>query len=299
MATPPSAVGLIGLGIMGTALSHNLLQAGFPVVGFDVDPSRVDALIRDGGRGARHAADVARQCEAVIASLPSSAALHATVSGAGGLLSAPRPGLIVSECSTLPLVDKQAAHAALAAAGMTLLDSPLSGTGAQAVHKDLLVFCSGDRAAYDRFLPIYRGISRGSHHLGAFGNGSRLKFIANLLVAIHNVAAAEALVLAKKSGLDAWAAHKILCDSAGTSRMFEVRGPSMVAGKYEPAMMKLELWKKDLSIIADFAAELHCPAPLFALCAQFYEAALAQGRAAEDTAAVCAVLEALAGVERS
>ena len=288
-------VGFIGLGIMGTALSANLAKAGFSVIGFDVDPARIEALTGNGGHGAASAQDVAKRCDLVITSLPSPAALHDAVSGPKGLLAAKRKGLIVSECSTLTLEDKLKAREALKAGGIAMLDSPLSGTGAQAAHKDLVVFSSGDRAAYDLFVPVYRDFSRASHFLGEFGNGSRMKYIANLLVAIHNVAAAEALVLAQRAGLDPAETHRIISDGGGTSRMFEVRGAMMAAGHYEPAQMKMDLWMKDLSIIGGFARDLHCPTPLFSTSVQLYEATLAQGHTKDDTAAVHAVLASLAG----
>lgn len=298
MDSKKQAIGFVGLGIMGTALSTNLLKAGFPVIGFDIDASRIDVLVRNGGAAAASARDVAQRCDLILTSLPAPEALHETVSGGSGLLAAQRKGLIVSECSTLTLEDKQAAQSALAAGGITLLDSPLSGTGSQAVRKDLLVYSSGDKAAYERMLPVYQGFSRGSYYLGAFGNGSRMKFIANLLVSIHNVAAAEAMVLAMKAGLDPAETYKAISDGGGTSRMFEVRAPAMVTGDYSKAQMKLELWMKDLGIIGDFATGLRCPTPLFSASSQYYAAALAQGRGAEDTASVCAVLEAMAGVKR-
>src|SRR5207248_10929290 len=101
---------------------------------------------------------------------------------------------------TMPIEVKQTAHDRLQAAGMILIDCPLSGTGAQAVSRDLALFGSGDEAAFGRARPVFDGFARVSHYLGAFGNGSRMKFVANLLVAVHNVAAAEAIVLGVKSG---------------------------------------------------------------------------------------------------
>lgn len=295
MASDKGRVGIVGLGIMGTAMSANLTKAGFEVVGFDIDAARMEALTGNGGHAAASAREVAKRCDLIVTSLPSAAALHETVSGPGGLLAAQRSGLIVSECSTLALADKVRARDALAAGGITMLDSPLSGTGSQAARKDLLVYSSGDRAAYDAFVAVYRDISRASHYLGEFGNGSRMKYIANLLVAIHNVAAAEALVLAKRAGLDPAEVHRVISDGGGTSKMFEVRGGMMAAGRYVPAQMKVDMFMKDLGIIGDFAAELHCPTLLFSASVQVHTAALAQGHDKDDTSAVHAVLEQMAG----
>jgi 3-hydroxyisobutyrate dehydrogenase-like beta-hydroxyacid dehydrogenase len=126
-----------------------------------------------------------------------------------------------------------------------------------------------------------------------------MKFVANHLVAIHNVAAAEAMVLALKAGLDPHQVVEVIGSGAGTSRMFEVRAPMMAANAYLPATMRSATWKKDMTVIGDFASGLACPTPLFDLSASLYTAALAMGHGAEDTAAVCAVLEKMAGIERA
>ncbi len=234
----------------------------------------------------------------VLLSLPSVAALDATIGAADGLIASRRRGLIAIEASTLPIADKQRGHHALGEAGMILLDCPLSGTGAQAASRDVAVYGSGDKAAYEACVPIFDGFARAHYYLGGFASGSRMKFVANLLVAIHNVAAAEALVLGMKAGLDAETIYRVIADGAGSSRMFEVRGPMMVAGEYDDATMKIEVWQKDMAIIADFAKDLDCPTPMFSASARWYAEAMAQGRATQDTAAVCAVLEDLAGLER-
>jgi 3-hydroxyisobutyrate dehydrogenase-like beta-hydroxyacid dehydrogenase len=231
----------------------------------------------------------------LLTSLPSAAALHAV---AKELAAHARAGSVVIETSTLGIDDKLRAQRALAARNVILLDCPLSGTGAQARVKDLVVYASGERAAYRRAIPVFEGFARAHHYLGAFGNGSRMKFVANLLVAIHNVSAAEALVLAIKAGLDPKTVVRVVGDGAGGSRMLQVRGPMMAAGRYRPATMKVAMWQKDMRIIGEFAAALGVKTPLFSASAPLYDAALAQGFAGADTAAVCAVLEKRSGVRR-
>jgi 3-hydroxyisobutyrate dehydrogenase-like beta-hydroxyacid dehydrogenase len=193
---------------------------------------------------------------------------------------------------------KVAARDRLAATGMALLDCPLSGTGAQAVTGDLAVYASGERAAYDRALPVFQKFARVSHYLGAFGNGSKMKFVANLLVAIHNVASAEAMVLGKKAGLDPADVTKVIASGAGTSRVFELRAPLMAKGDYAPPTMKIDIWQKDMAVIADYAASLGVETPLFSASIPVYNAAQTEGHGGEDTAAVCAVLERMAGLGR-
>lgn len=292
----PSAVGMIGLGIMGSAMAGNLLKAGFRVVGHDVLPGPRKALATQGGAAAGSAAGVAKRVEIAITSLPSVAALDAV---AAELAEEPRRGRVIVETSTLPIEAKERARKVLARAGATLLDCPLSGTGAQARTRDLAVYASGPRAAYRQVIPVLEGFARAHYYIGAFGAGSKMKYVANLLVAIHNVAAAEAMTLAIKAGLDPAQVLKVIGDGAGSSRMFQVRGPMMVASDYSEATMKVAVWQKDMHVIGDFATGLDCPTPLFAASAPIYNAAMAAGYGLQDTASVCAVLEQLAGVRRA
>ena len=292
-------IGMIGVGIMGSAMSMNLLKAGYAVIGYDVDPQQLDALIRKGASGAGSCREVANQADVVITSLPSVEALQQVVDAKDGLVSAEKKEqLIVIETSTLPLEAKQAAHDALINVEVEMLDCPLSGTGAQAVKKDIVVYASGNQTLCENCDSIFNGFSRANYYVGEFGMGSKMKFVANLLVTIHNVSAAEALVLGMKAGLDPEMILQAVSDGGGTSRMFEVRGPLMVAGKYDKATMKVDMHQKDINIISDFAKKLDCPTPLLSAAAQLYTAALAKGYAKLDTASVCAVLQEMAGMKR-
>ncbi len=299
MSQTQDTVGVVGLGIMGSAIARNIAERQSKVVGFDIASAAADGLRAAGVEILPSAAAVAEQADIVLLSLPSVAALDETVAGPSGLVQSGRRSLIVAELSTLPIAAKERNRDALSDVGATMLDCPLSGTGAQARTRDLIVYGSGDEDAYRRCEPVFDKFSRAAHYLGAFGNGMKLKLIANLLVAIHNVAAAEALVMAAKCGLDPAVAHRVISSGgAGGSRMFEVRGPMMVAGKYEPPTMKIDVWQKDLALIAEFAAKSAAPTPLFSATLPLYAAAMAQGMALQDTAAVHAVLEQMAGIER-
>jgi 3-hydroxyisobutyrate dehydrogenase-like beta-hydroxyacid dehydrogenase len=198
----------------------------------------------------------------------------------------------------MPLETKLALRDGCGKQGITVLDCPISGTGAQAAAKDIAVYASGDAKAVKKLDAVFRGFARSMHYCGEFGNGSKLKFIANLLVTIHNLSAAEAIVLGRKSGLDLDLLYKVIKDGAGTSRMFEVRAPMMIADDYSKATMKVDVYQKDIDIIGGFASGLNCPTPLFEASKAYYAAALAQGRALDDTAVLCAVLEQMAGMPR-
>jgi len=285
-----TSVGVIGLGVMGLPISINIARAGFEVSGYDIVPQRIEDLVARGGTAGSAASEVAEKAQVVLTSLPSLAAFEDVVWGKQGILSSGIEGLIVLECSTLALDDKQRAREDLAKAGMVLLDCPISG-GSRAAQKDLVVYGSGDNGVYERCLPVVNAFARANYYLGEFGSGTKMKLVANLLVAIHNVSTAEAMVFGMKSGLDPETVFKIMCDSSGRSRMFEVRGPRMVANDYQNPTMRVKTFRKDLEIIAKQAADINCPTPLFASCTQVYLGAMAQGLGDQDTASVCAVLE--------
>jgi len=295
MASGKKAVGIIGLGIMGGSFAQNLVASGWHVIGYDIDAARRRAMARAGVEIAADAADVARKAKTIITSLPSPKALAATVKA---LVKAKLPRRVVVEASTFTLEDKSAAEAALHKAGHVMLDCPMSGTGAQAKVKDLVVYASGGSAEIKKLKPMFAGFTRAVHDVGAFGNGSRMKYVANLLVAIHNVATAEAMVLGMKSGLPPQLIFDLIKTGAGNSRIFELRAPMMVQNNYDRATMKISVWQKDMDVIGGFARNIGVPTPMFDASSAIYTKARKSGHDDHDTAAVCAVLEKIAGVKR-
>ena len=166
--------------------------------------------------------DVANQSDVVITSLPSIKAFQTVTEGEDGLSAAEKEGLIVVECSTLPIPDKQAAYNALEKVGSVLLDCPISGTGAQAATRDLSVYGSGNEDAYNTCKPVFQGFARHAFYVGEFGNGSKMKFVANHLVHIHNVASAEAMVLGMKAGLDPETIFNVIKEGAGNLSLIHI-----------------------------------------------------------------------------
>ncbi len=288
-------VGIIGLGIMGSAIAQNLVEAGFRVLGFDTSSARTAAMAAMGVDIMATVADLAQNTRLILTSLPNEAALEATVAA---LVAASTPMSTVVEMSTMRIETKTAARDALASAGHVMLDCPLSGTGAQARTRDLTVYASGDSAAIATCAPVFQGFAKAFFDLGVFGNGSKMKYVANLLVFIHNVAAAEALVLGIKAGLDPQQIVDVVKLGAGGSRMLEIRGPMMAANSYTPVTAGFPMYYKDLGVIGQFAMGLDCPTPLLSASLPIY---LAGGAAHpdEDVAAVCDVLARMAGLERN
>ena len=261
-------VGVIGVGVMGGAMSGHLVSAGFEVCGYDVDPGKVAA---SAATPVESVAEVAARSDVVLLSLPSVGALETV---AAELVAAEPDGLVAVEMGTLPLEDKQRAHDRLAAVGCDLLDAPVSGTGLQAADATLVVYSSGSHAGFERAASIFDVIGRRTYHLGAFGNGTRMKFVANLLVAVHTLAAAEAHALGEASGLDPALTQDVISAGVGTSSMFDIRGPMMVADSFDPPSARLAIIHKDAGIIAAFARAVGTETPLLDAAIPMYERGL-------------------------
>jgi putative dehydrogenase len=281
-------VGIIGLGIMGGAIAINLVDRGWRVIGFDTDAGKRAELAAARVIIADSVEQVARDVPVIMTSLPTPAAVESVAKAIANSGQSPRT---VIELSTLTLADKLRFETILKQAGHIALDCPLSGTGAQARVRDLIVYASGDSDAIARCTGLFADFAKQSADLGVFGNGSRMKFVANHLVAIHNVATAEAMILAERAGLDPKKVVEMVGPGAGGSRMFQMRAPMMVERSYEPATMKVSTWKKDMAIIAEFADDVGCATPLFTLTQPVYTEAMAMGLGDQDTAAVFEVLK--------
>ena len=287
-------VAVVGLGIMGGAFARHLARAGHRVGGFDPDPDRAATSRKQGVAVAADCAGAIRDAELVLLSLPNDAALDQTADALIHTRGNRDDGLVVVELSTLDIECKRRNERRLAAAGIVLLDCPVSGTGAQADAADVVVYASGPEAAIATVEPVLRDFSRDVFSLGAFGNGMRMKLVANLLVAVHNVATAEALLLAKKSGIDPALFVEVIAAGVAQSRILELRGPLMGNRDYTPATMRLDLWQKDMGLIDAFVRGVDAPTPLFEATAPLYKAAVEHGLGDLDTAAIFEVLAALA-----
>jgi len=280
-------VGVIGLGIMGGAFARNLVTAGWRVVGYDPNPARRREARRAGVDLANNAAEVASAVPIILTSLPKPRALTETVQE----IATPRlRSKVVVEMSTFAISDKEKAARALHRAGHVMIDCPVSGTGSQAKNRDLVFYASGNARTIARLRPVLMAFGRNVFNVGEFGNGSRMKFVANLLVAVHNAAAAEAIVLGAKAGLDPQRIIEVIGSGAGTSRIFELRGPMMAKGVYTPVTATMHVLQKDSAIIAAFARSLGVDTPMLDAAAPLYDDAEAQGHGEEDVAAVHAVL---------
>jgi L-threonate 2-dehydrogenase len=288
-------VGVIGLGIMGGAFAKNLAAAGWRVVGYDISAKARKMAERAGVEIARSAAEVAASAPTVLTSLPKPQAL---MDIAREIAAAKLKRVTIVEMSTFAIADKEKAERVAAKAGHVMLDCPVSGTGSQAQARDLVFYASGNSAAIKRLRPMFEAFGRHVYDVGAFGNGCKIKYVANLLVAIHNVASAEAMVLGMKAGLPPQLIFDLVQAGAGNSRVFELRAPMMVKDNYKNVTMKIDVWDKDMRVIGGYAKQIKVPTPMFDATKAVYIKAMKSGLGAQDTAAVCAVLEKMAKVKR-
>ncbi|HZL31485.1 MAG TPA: NAD(P)-dependent oxidoreductase [Pseudolabrys sp.] len=288
-------VGVVGLGIMGGSFARNLAKAGWRVVGYDPSAPRRREAQSAGVEIAKSAAEVASKVPVLLTSLPKPQALMEV---AREIAAAKLKAKTIVEMSTFAISDKEKAERIFAKAGHSMLDTPVSGTGAQARRGDLVFYASGSPAIVKKLKPMFEAFGRKVYDVGAFGNGSKMKYVANLLVAIHNVASAEAMVLGMKAGLPPQVIFDLVQAGAGNSRVFELRAPMMVKGNYDDVTMKIDVWDKDMQVIGDYARKIKVPVPMFNASKPVYLKAMKSGLGAKDTAAVCAVLEKQAKVKR-
>ncbi len=284
-------IGIIGLGVMGGATGRHLLAAGFDVHGFDVDEEKRTEFAAAGGTVHPSAAEVAAVVDTLITWLPSPEALAQTVEQ---VVAVARPGAVLIEMGTLALSAKQAARARLAGADVDMLDCPVSGTGRQAEDATLVVFGSGPQDVFDSRISVFEPMGTW-RYLGEFGNGTVMKFVANLLVTVHTLAAAEAHNLAAAAGMDPDLVQQVIAEGVGSSRMWEIRGSMMAGDAYEPPAGRLDIIKKDAGLIADYAEQMGVATPALHLALDLYRDASDHGLGALDAAAIRIHLQRLGG----
>jgi len=288
------AVGIVGIGLLGRAVCEVLRGAGFEITGYDVLPERMRELAALGGRAASSAAEVARAAGPVFTLLPTLASVEEAITGPAGVLEGAGPKTIVLQMSTISPALAVRMESAAQARGAALLDAPVSGTSDMVARRESVVTVGGEPAAFERCRPLLEALARRVYHVGRCGAGSLLKLVTNLAMGLHTVAAAEALALARRAGLDLAQTVDILAQGAAASKMLEVRGPKMVEGRFDP-LMKIDLFLKDIRLIVEAGEELGAKLPLTRAMQELYGAALAGGQAKDDLAGVFRLYERMAG----
>ena len=289
-------IGIIGIGLLGSAVAARLLKGKFEVTGYDTRPEQITALAAQGLTEAASIAEVATGADAVFTILPSLQSVEETILGAGGLIETASRDCTLIQMSTISPDLTRRLGAAAAAKNLGFLDAPMSGTSAMVERGDCAIFVSGERERVDACQPIFDAIAKKTVYVGDVGMASLAKLATNLLVGLNTAALAEAFVLAAKGGLAPAALLEILKGSAADSKMLEVRAPLMVSHRFD-AQMKIDLFLKDFKLMLEEGLRLGVPLPLTSITQQLATATAVAGRGEEDLAAIITTLEHLAGLQ--
>ena len=282
-------IGLIGLGAMGGAYAKHLLKNNFKCFGIDLDKNNILKFIQLGGQEITYD-ELFNKVEIVLTSLPSLNAYKDVLNNLKRL-GKNNPKKIILDMNTISIDDKNMFKNEIFGLNIDMLDSPVSGTGAQAWEADLTVFASGSKELIDKCMNIFKAFSKEVINVGSFGNGMKFKILANLLVSIHNTAAAEALRLGELAGLDQDMIFKVLGNSAATSVMLQKRMPLMINKNYEPPTASYNIFLKDVDIIRNFIKDNNVTLPTFEGSAKIYDKAEKTLSKNWDTASVYEVLK--------
>jgi 3-hydroxyisobutyrate dehydrogenase-like beta-hydroxyacid dehydrogenase len=288
-------IGVVGVGLLGSAVVSRLLKGGFEVVGYDARPEQLSALASSGLVPAGSAVDVVKNVDAVFTILTTPDVVERVWLDAGGVLDAAAPATALLQMSTVsPGLAKRIGEAATAR-GLRFLDTPVSGTSTAVAAGNGTIFAGGDRALFDACRPVLEAIAAKVVHVGEVGSASVAKLAANLIGGINAIALAEALVLGAKAGLAPAALLEALRQSPVRSGTMDMRGPLMVSHRFEPHI-RLDLFLKDFGLMLKEGERLGVPLPLTSVAHQLCTAASAAGHGDEDLAAVITTLEYLAGI---
>ncbi|MFQ5810800.1 MAG: NAD(P)-dependent oxidoreductase [Armatimonadota bacterium] len=280
MAHPP--IGLIGIGLLGAAIAERLLDAAHPVLGFDIDASRCEALERMGGRATSDHAEVASSCDRIVLSLLTTAVVEDVL---GRVDAALRPGQIIVDTTTGEPQGSAAIGARLAERGIEYLDATVSGSSAQARAGEVVVMAGGRREAFDACEDVFRCFARRWFHVGEWGSGAKMKLAVNLILGLNRAALAEGLCFAQAMGLEAEAALCIFTQSAAYSQVMDTKGPKMVAGDFT-THGKLSQHLKDVRLILTEGDRVGARLPLSTLHRELLAALEADGLGEADNSAI-------------
>jgi 3-hydroxyisobutyrate dehydrogenase-like beta-hydroxyacid dehydrogenase len=290
-------VGIVGVGLMGQAFVHNLLQAGFEVQGFDVDVQRMHELAQQGGIPVASPAAAAQGVRWLVTSLPTSDIVRDVVLGPNGIAEAAGEGLLLADTTTARPQDSERFGTELAERGIRFLDAAVSGTSAMAWRKDLVIIAGGTHTDFEACGPYFQGMSRVAYLMGTVGSGALTKLIINLILAGNRLALAEGLVLGMKVGMDGENLLSVLEDAACSSKTMLDKGPKMLHGDYTPEG-RVRIGLKDSRLMLEQGSRFGVPMLMTSLWSQLLQAASEQGLAEHDTVAFIEVLRNMAGLSR-
>lgn len=293
MGNPSQVIGLIGTGQIGLPIAVNLISAGYRVVG--MRRHNCDPFVRHGGEVLDSLAEVARVSDYVLLCLPGEEAELEVLDGEDGILDVLGPGKIVIELGTYRRNFKLAQAKRIEARGAEMLEAEISGSPPMVAERRAALYIGGSAALHERCKPVLEAITEHHFHIGELGCAVGMKLIANYLLTIHTLAAAEAMNLGTRAGYDPHLVAEVIRQGAGNSAMFTIRAPLMAARKFSPPLGQFNTLEKYLRMGEEFARELGCATPLFSTAAPYFLHAIEDGMGVEDIAAVIKLIEAESG----
>jgi 2-hydroxy-3-oxopropionate reductase len=289
-------IGFIGLGIMGRHMSAHLIEAGYSLYVYDLNPASVAELVGKGATACASCKEIAANSDVVISMVPDSPDVEKVALGEDGIIEAAREGLIYVDMSTIAPATSQKVAAVLGEKGVRCLDAPVSGGEAGAMNAGLSIMVGGDEALFNEVMPIFEIMGKTITLCGGSGAGQTVKACNQIQVAMNFIGMAEAFVLGAKAGVDPAVILKVLSGGYAQTRVMDVRGPKIIQGDFAPGF-KSKFHYKDLNIIMDTARALNVPLPATALAHELFNALLATGRGELDHSAVINILEDWTGVQ--
>jgi L-threonate 2-dehydrogenase len=279
-------IGVVGLGAMGRGMAASLRRAGYPVHVCDVRHEAAAAFAAEGGTACDSPAALAAACDVIVSVVVNAQQTEAVLFGEHGAAAAMRPGSLFVMCSTVDPNWSVALETRLAERGLLYLDAPISGGAAKAASGQMTMMTAGRPEAYAKAGGVLDAMAAQVYRLGdRAGNGSKVKIINQLLAGVHIAAAAEAMALGLREGVDAAALYEVITHSAGNSWMFENRMAHVLAGDYTP-LSAVDIFVKDLGLVLDTARASKFPLPLASTAHQMFMQASTAGFAKEDDSAV-------------
>jgi 2-hydroxy-3-oxopropionate reductase len=289
-------IGAVGLGLMGSGMAKNLLSAGYPVLVYDIDPQKMEALQKEGGKTTEFPSQIPSQVDVILLSLPNSYVVNDVVQSSLKLFETGKKGLILIDTTTADPILSKELSTRLAEKGIEMLDATVSGTSKMCAAREIIFMVGGREEIFVKCQPIFSALAKDAIFMGKNGAGALMKLLVSLVLGLHNMVLAEGLSLGKKAGMDQHRVLEVFKKSAAYSKAMDTKGARMVDREFLPPIGKLGLHLKDVRLILDLAARVNFPSPLVSLYAQALTSEVAKGRGDWDSADIISFYQELANV---
>jgi 3-hydroxyisobutyrate dehydrogenase-like beta-hydroxyacid dehydrogenase len=290
-------IGFVGLGLMGSGMARNLIAAGFPLVGYDVDRNKVEAIVNAGGRKIESPEQMPAQVDVIILSLPNSHVVNGVVTDTLRLFEKGRRGLILVDTTTADPILSEGLAERLRERGIEMLDVTLSGTSKMCAEREITLMAGGKEEIFKACEEIFQALGKETSFMGKNGSGALTKLIVNLVLGLNRMVLAEGLALTKRLGMDQHRLLEVLKKSAAYSKAMDMKGSKMIEKDFMPPEGKLAFHLKDVQLILDLGKRCNFPLLLSSLHAQALASEVAKGRGEWDNADIISFYQDLSGME--